>query len=74
MKLFLLFLIVPFFFSAQEIRKENLSKKKRYYFDAKQDKLESEGCYYSTENGRTIALKVLYKKNALISVGNFLDL
>lgn len=53
MKLILLFLFVPFVFSAQEIRKENLTKKRRFYYDAKQDKLESEGCYYTNPLGET---------------------
>lgn len=51
---FFLFIILPFFAWNQTIHKDNLTKKVKFYFDSKQQFLESTGSYYTDPLGESM--------------------
>jgi uncharacterized protein len=50
---FLLLILSTSFLYAQTIKKENLTKRQFFYYDAAKLKVESEGCYYKDPLGET---------------------
>lgn len=49
----LLFMLTTFMVFGQKIEKENLTKKKSFYYDKNRVKLQSIGCYYKDNYGET---------------------